>query len=179
MKWSGIEFYSSNDELHKRPLDEQLAKAANIDAVVIIGRTLAESDLKHVRRVQRVIMPSPKSESAKHYAQSVNEASRLSKDIADATVTFEAIGTKVRWYPHMICQTFLIGDASLQNGWVHVEMVPPYSAGNLRPSWTAYRKHHERLVASYGTIFEKMWAASEAPDKQFVKDHNGEVRRNV
>ncbi len=74
----------------------------------------------------------------------------------------------------MICQTFLVGNGKLNNGWVHAEAVLPFSVTNLRPSWTVRRTHHERLVASFVDIFEKMWNESEPPNAVILRRYGAE-----
>jgi hypothetical protein len=160
---------ASKGHLQTKDFDTQLSQAANIDAVVVIGRTIRESNLQNLRRIRRVIFPHPQAESTKRYARTVNEQNRIERDIVEATIFLKESHIDVRWYPDMIHQTFLIGDGELRNRWVHLETVLPYSYPNLRQSWMAHRLHHEQLVASFTRIFEEMWKASNQPNKELIE----------
>ncbi len=172
---SGVEFFPNRTLLLQQcSFDDLLGKTSKIDAIVVIGRTLHETELKNIRRIERVIFPCPDSTSSLHYAKSVTEQRHFQKNIAEATTSLREKGIQVRWYPHAIHHAVLIADGTSQNGWIQVEAVFPYSKSNLRPIWRAHSKQHEELVRSMQEIFNRMWDGSKSPDEISIKAHIGE-----
>jgi hypothetical protein len=173
MGWAGVDFFVNRNEQHPRVLDDLLGTANEIDAIVVIGRLLHETDLKNIRRIRRVIFPNPESDSSVHYAHSVNEFGHFRRNIAEASTSLKNKGIQVRWYPHALNYSMLIGDGNTKKGWVQTEIVMPYSAPNRRPSWRVRRSKQENLVIAMCDVFEKVWDESIPPDEAVIRRHLG------
>jgi len=172
--FSGVEFFPSRTSLQqRRSLDDLLGTATKIDAVVVIGRTLHETELDNIRHVRRVIFPDPDSASLMHYAGTVDERGHIQRNVCEASRSLLQKKIEVRWYPHMIGNSLLIGDGDKRTGWVHVETIFPFSIPNRRPSWRALRTRHEDLVKSMTEMFKKMWAESRVPEESVIKRYIG------
>jgi hypothetical protein len=166
MKWSGIEFFSKRPDLDKaRSLDELLATASDVSAILVKGRAIREQHLENAGRISRLLLPHPEAQSVRHYAKTVNDA-YLTRHIAETTRVMLSKRTQVRWYPEMIHYSLMLGDPGKSAGWAHVECVLPYSRSNLRPSFTVKRRLQEGLVIAMSDNFERMWAASSDPDNE-------------
>ena len=139
MKLSGIEFFTSRSEM--RPFDDLLSTAKNIDVIAVIGRTLHEHELTHIKNINRVILPHPECESIKHYAKTVGELGHLQRNIAEATTSLYSKRIEVKWYPHAIHHAILLVDTERNSGWVQLESVLPFSIpdsrGNKEPGTEA------------------------------------------
>lgn len=168
---SGLEFFPDRETLDRqRGYDKTLGSADNIDAIFATGRKVSVHDVPNIRRIKRVILPNPHSSSFIFYANSLADHPNLANYVISATKEFQDnLNIEVRWLPEMIHHSILIADSDKASGWVHVEIVLPYSKANTRPSFTLQKNHYEGAVNHFAKIFEKMWSNSLPPPINPVK----------
>lgn len=160
-----IKFFPDRDALDKyRDFNGALGKCEAIDAVFVTARKLIANDYSNTQKIKRVILPDPDGESFIQFAKSLKDYPNLANYVKAATAELkEKYGIEVRWFPNMIGYSMLIADASKATGWVHAEMVMPFSKANRRPSVTIYKRGYENTVTTFAKIFEDMWNASNQP----------------
>lgn len=161
----GASFFSSRDALERRgSFDDLLGSASKVDAAFVTGHKIMHRQDQHARHIVRLILPNPQCESFLFYEQSVGESiGSLANQIIGATRECREKGIKVRWCPVILHQSFMLGDVDKPTGWLHSEMVLPYSKMNNRPSFRIYRHRFESAIHAYQDIFNKLWDASTEP----------------
>jgi hypothetical protein len=128
MRLSGVEFFPNRTELQKqRSLDEQLGSADAIDLVTIIGRTLHETQLKTSRTLNVSFFLTQTHHRRKITREASTKRDFLNGKLPKPPKACNAKQLKVRWYSHTIRQSFMIGGARKNNGWVQIETVLPFS----------------------------------------------------
>lgn len=171
---TGIEFFPTKTKLiQTRPLEDQLARASDrgIDAIFVYGQTVLNLH-KNIGRINRLLLPNPYSPSFGHYEKTVNHQMTIAEHLEKAADKYRQNGVQVRFYPHFICYSLMIADPLKETGWVHVEMVMPFSLNSERPSIGVTRKISPEFVEHYAKVFEKMWGeASEIADDQTNDSH--------
>jgi len=136
---------------------------------MVTGRKFLTEKYDAIRHIRRIILPDPNSDSLKFYSSSIYSEDAVRNHILEATrVCSEEFGIRVRWCPQHIQSTFMLGDAEKRSGWLHAEMVLPFSRANLRPSFTAKKERFPELVDSYQTIFEALWDQASEPQMKVV-----------
>lgn len=163
----GATFFSSREALEQsRNFGEFLGSAERIDAIYVVGRSFIRDHSDRFRRIRRLILPDPTSASFKFYEQSTGEPNLAEYVVTATQICRTQIGIQVRWCPELIQQSVLIGDSDKRSGWVHAELVMPYSRANARPSITVKKSRFERVVSSYQETFNLLWALSKEPPAQ-------------
>ncbi|MHC2335254.1 hypothetical protein [Bradyrhizobium sp. USDA 4454] len=161
----GADFFSSRVALEQhRSFDDLIGSTEAIDAIYITGRSFIRNDSKRFRRIRRLILPDPRSDSFRFYEQSTGEPNLAESVLRATAVCRDDIKIEVRWCEALVQQSVLIGDSDKSTGWVHVELVAPFSKANSRPSFTVTRRRFENVVNSYQEIFSQLWEASYPPD---------------
>jgi hypothetical protein len=170
MKFSGVEFFPDRSTLEKsRSIDEQLATASDVVGVFIVGRKFRQNHIENSRRLSRLILPRPDTESVRHYANSVDDIGNFQRSIVQTTLALQERGTTIRWHPEIIQYSMILGDINKYSGWAQIECAMPFSKLNQRPSFTIKRHGHEMLAIALSDVFEQMWNNSVVPDSSVIE----------
>jgi hypothetical protein len=162
----GASFFASRAALEQhRSFDDLIGSTEAVDAIYVIGRSFIRNDSKRFRRIRRLMLPDPRSESFKFYEQSTGEPNLVDSVMRATAVCRDDIKIEVRWCEELIQQSVLIGDSDKRSGWVHVELAMPYSKANARPSFTVTKSRFEGVVNSYQEAFNRLWEVSYKPDE--------------
>jgi hypothetical protein len=55
----------------------------------------------------------------------------------------------------------ILADVDQADGWLHIESMFPYAKADQRPSYTIYKKAHERTVQEAQRIVDEIWDHAE------------------
>ncbi|MGY8678574.1 hypothetical protein Q2941_12300 [Bradyrhizobium sp. UFLA05-153] len=161
----GANFFASRTALEQhRSFDDLIGSTEAVDAIYITGRSFIRNDSKRFRRIRRLILPDPRSDSFRFYEQSTGEPNLVDSVLRATAVCRDDIKIEVRWCEVLVQQSVLIGDSDKSTGWVHAELAVPFSKANSRPSFTVTKRRFENVVNSYQETFNQLWAVSYTPD---------------
>jgi hypothetical protein len=162
----GATFFSSRAALEQhRSFDDLIGSTEAVDAIYVTGRSFIRNDSARFRRIRRLILPDPRSDSFRFYERSTGEPNLADSVMRATAVCRDDIRIEVRWCQELIQQSILIGDSDKRTGWVHVELAMPYSKANSRPSFTVTKRRFESVVNSYQEAFNRLWDVSYKPDE--------------
>jgi hypothetical protein len=114
-------------------------------------------------RVQRLILPNPKSELAKYYFQTLGQEHALAI-IRATTGKAKKLNVDVRWCDHYPFHAITLIDPRSPSGWALVESALPYCTTERRPSYEIARASAPETMDTFIQIFEDLWKdSSSAP----------------
>lgn len=158
------EFFSSRRELDDVYLPLHEADIHHAWAAFLVGRKLSQSG-RGYEKLERLILPDPEAQSIEDFEKSLPDQMPLIRDIRSATRTAISRGVEVRWCKHFTGYSWWVAEPRGNDGFVHVELVMPYSIQGQRPSIRIYRSTDERLVQQYVSLYENLWRASRVPEQ--------------
>ena len=167
----GFKFFPDREALERqRNYGEFLGTAQQINCMFISGRKLKVHEIENVSHITEVILPDPRSESFRHFCQSIDDLENLVRYVCQSTKNItENLQRPVLWYPDILHQSFMIGDPETAKGWVHFEITLPGTLANKRPSMTIYASKYEGVVQHYWQMYKHIKEHSIAPDMAFVE----------
>jgi hypothetical protein len=157
-------FFPDRGALHRThgTLAQRLANVSSVNAIWVVGQKYYHAG-EHLGVVTKLLLPDPDGEAVNYYAR-VSNHPEVVKYIKDATSRAWAAGTKVRWYQPFIFSSIVLADTDKPTGWVHIEIVLPYSRPEKRPSFTITKIRSEETVSETQRVFDRIWdSARDAP----------------
>jgi hypothetical protein len=161
----GVEFFPDRDALQHcyGSLPARLSNVSTAYVIWTVGHDFYAAG-EHLDVVKELLLPSPDGEAIKFFGESVDREA-ISNEIREATKLAQKKGAKVKWYDHYIFQSTILADVDKQSGWIHIELVLPYSKRLKRPSFTIRKSNSPETVEEMTRLFRKWWnVAKEPPD---------------
>lgn len=161
VKGSGFRFYFSRPALEQRnkKLGQLFTDTKWVDALWVKGEKFYDAN-ENIHAVKRLILPNPDSNSLRLFANSVDQEA-LKEIIKAVTQKATKAGAQVRWCKEFYCTSINLVDTGRNNGWVHVEVVLPYSRPEDRPSFTIEKSRSPDCVLEFQRIFNEIWDKSD------------------
>lgn len=168
----GFRFYPTRTILEKSSdYNESLGSATSIYGCYATGRKLWVNYIENAKRIDKALLPDPRSKSFEDLAKSVSEFPDLRVDVCRSTKKLaDDYKIEVQWYPEALHTSFNIGDPEKQSGWVHLEMVLPYTKANMRSSVTTHKTQNEEVVRGIWMAYQEMWKGSSEPDWEYINE---------
>ena len=160
----GLKFFPSRTILEEeQSLAKEFADVEEVLAILLTGRVITSKNISIVSKINRLILPHPNSDSVNHYGVNLPERPDTRAHIIEATRVAQSVGIDVRWYWELIQHSTLIADPYKSRGWAHIELAPPLSFTDKRPSITIYKKHYEQTILDIAENFENLWDECSLP----------------
>jgi hypothetical protein len=114
----GIEFFPTRSALDQsRAYGEFFGKATTLYGIFTTGRKLWMNQVEKAKNFETIILPDPRSNSFKKYAESIDEFPQLQVTICTSTKKIsELYNIEVLWYPEMIHAAIMIGYPEKNSG---------------------------------------------------------------
>jgi hypothetical protein len=162
-KNNGVEFFANRNLLQRAhgTLGSRFAGATKVSAILVVGHKFYISGDK-IGAVKELLLPDPDGKAIKRFAETT-ERKDTTRAIKEVTRIARKNGAAVRWYDHFVCHSVLLVDVEKPTGWVHVEMVLPYSTHDKRPSYTLYKNGQEEAVLEMSRVFREIWDNAHEP----------------
>jgi hypothetical protein len=169
VKTGGLQFFPDRLSLHldHGSLAARFANVSAVSAMLVVGDRFYDVG-ENIAVVKELLLPNPEGEALKYLLRTVGR--EYAKDrIREVTNIAKKAGAKVKWYDNFVFHSLILVDVDKPSGWMHVEMVLPYSKIEKRPSFTIYKKQSEMTVSEMTRIFREIWDSSTwAPDNPLV-----------
>jgi hypothetical protein len=143
-------------------LEAALKRARVVKALLVGGSGLYEAQLPQ-KGLAKAILPHPRGEPLKRYAQTVGDAG-LPDKIVNTTRVLLAGGVAVRWYPDFTSQSVIVADAESPEGWAQCELVLPFAKLRDRPCIVLQGSEYKKLIVSWDKVLDAMFDLGEEPD---------------
>jgi len=162
-KNNGVKFFTNRNVLQRThgTLGSRFAGATKVSAMLVVGHKFYISGDK-IEAVKELLLPDPDGKAIKHFA-ATTERKDTTRVIKEVTRIARKHGTAVRWYDHFVCHSMLLVDVERPTGWIHIEMVLPYSTHDKRPSYTLYKNGQEEAILEMSRVFREIWDNAHEP----------------
>ncbi len=185
--YNGFEFYTGRKILQQyRPIAQLLPPTSNIWALWHAGVLAHSYDIIKRGNIVRLIFPHPENPCIEYLAETLgHKRSDIQMDICRNTraalerraqqdsnhdnpiPTNQRI--EVRWHKELIGDMITVGNATLNNAWVLLEVYLPNVSLDFRPSIRVSSKPFTELFTHLIEAYEKMWEISKPPTEDDIK----------
>lgn len=149
-------FYPNRDTLEKEsPLGEKMRKSERMYALWLTG-TKAIVEIPSVNKVERLLLPDPKSKSLAYFQSAMEDKRDLGREIRESSRLARDKNITVRWLKEFLGYSITIGNPRSDNAWVQIEIAFPALHGGNHPSFEFRKPKHAETIDSVIKMFDTM-----------------------
>lgn len=158
---TGIEFFASRTDLERHEsLEKTLSKCETFDALWIHGHRAFNDAPAGVKKIGRLILPSPNAGALKEYAATLPAQSTLPAQIREVAKLAKANGARVKFSREFLPYSIMIFDRDGLDPYVHIEMALPYAEAAARPCIRIHKRRFEKTFRTFCEVYNKIYDAA-------------------